>query len=273
MTGGQHNEGGLTPQRSRASLTRDGRRARRRRSTTPRRNRPQGLPARRRDAPARRARRRCSANCRKSPASRRSSTSRPAPPRSAAAASAASSPTPTAASSSTRASARAAATVGVQSNCVSIVPLETEFGRKRAIDQSSCNKDFSCLKGFCPSFVTLEGGKVEEGRRGRARARPTSRSRRCRRSTHSYNTVITGVGGTGVVTVGAVLAMAAHLEGKGAGVMEMAGLAQKGGAVHIHCPDRREAIRHLGDPRRGRRGRRADRRRSRGGGGSARRSA
>ncbi|MAQ85093.1 MAG: indolepyruvate ferredoxin oxidoreductase [Maritimibacter sp.] len=123
---------------------------------------------------------------------------------------------------------------GVQSNCVAIVPEETELGRKRAIDQSSCNKDFSCLKGFCPSFVTLEGatpkkaatveldtGELPEPQIGTIDG--------------THNIVITGVGGTGVVTIGAVMAMAAHLDGKAAGMMEMAGLAQKGGAVHIHC--------------------------------------
>jgi indolepyruvate ferredoxin oxidoreductase len=123
---------------------------------------------------------------------------------------------------------------GVQSNCVAILPLETPLGRKREIDQSSCNRDFSCLKGFCPSFVSVEGGTVRTPAPAEfvlpdlpAPALPEIRG--------TFNVVITGVGGTGVVTVGAVLAMAAHLEGKGAGVMEMAGLAQKGGAVHIHC--------------------------------------
>ena len=121
----------------------------------------------------------------------------------------------------------------VQSNCVSIVPVETELGRKRAIDQSSCNKDFSCLKGFCPSFVTVQGAKLRKAAATdftlpemQEPVLPVIRG--------TYNTVLTGVGGTGVVTVGAVLAMAAHLDGKGAGMMEMAGLAQKGGAVHIH---------------------------------------
>ncbi|WP_413875347.1 indolepyruvate ferredoxin oxidoreductase family protein [Albidovulum sp.] len=122
---------------------------------------------------------------------------------------------------------------GVQSNCVSIVPVETELGRKRAIDQSSCNKDFSCLDGFCPSFVTLTGATVKKA--GAAEfdlpalpepALPAIRG--------TWNVLITGVGGTGVVTVGAVLAQAAQIEGLGAGMMEMAGLAQKGGAVSIH---------------------------------------
>ena len=123
---------------------------------------------------------------------------------------------------------------GVQSNCVSIVPVETEFGRKRAIDQSSCNKDYSCLKGFCPSFVTVEGAKIRKEATASVDighlpvpALPAIDG--------TWNVVVTGVGGTGVVTVGAILAMAAHLDGKGAGMMEMAGLAQKGGAVHIHC--------------------------------------
>ncbi|QPH53806.1 indolepyruvate ferredoxin oxidoreductase family protein [Pontivivens ytuae] len=123
---------------------------------------------------------------------------------------------------------------GVKSNCVSIIPLETELGRKRQIDQSSCNKDFSCLDGFCPSFVTLEGAKVAKApRQSVSFGEIPEPDLPAIRGTH--NLVITGVGGTGVVTVGALLAMAAHLEGKGAGVMEMAGLAQKGGAVHIHA--------------------------------------
>ncbi|MCY1127873.1 indolepyruvate ferredoxin oxidoreductase family protein [Frigidibacter sp. RF13] len=121
----------------------------------------------------------------------------------------------------------------VQSNCVSVVPVETELGTKRAIDQSSCNKDFSCLKGFCPSFVTVAGGTIRKAWAKDFRLpdlpEPTLPAIR-----GTHNTVLTGVGGTGVVTVGAVLAMAAHLDGKGAGMMEMAGLAQKGGAVHIH---------------------------------------
>lgn len=122
---------------------------------------------------------------------------------------------------------------GVQSNCVAIVPLETEFGRKRAIDQSTCNKDFSCVKGFCPSFVTLHGATVKKAAATALDlpelpepVLPTIRG--------THNTIITGVGGTGVVTVGALMSMAAHLEGKGAGEMQMAGLAQKGGAVTIH---------------------------------------
>ncbi|MCE8008062.1 indolepyruvate ferredoxin oxidoreductase family protein [Aestuariivita sp.] len=136
---------------------------------------------------------------------------------------------------------------GVQSNCVSIVPKETELGRKRAIDQSSCNKDFSCLKGFCPSFVTLEGAKVKK-EATTALELPELPLAELPVIDGTHNVVITGVGGTGVVTIGAVLAQAAQIDGKGAGMMEMAGLAQKGGAVHIHCriaenPDDISAIR------------------------------
>ena len=123
---------------------------------------------------------------------------------------------------------------GVQSNCLSIVPLETEFGRKRAIDQSSCNKDFSCIKGFCPSFVTVEGGRLRKPRPlapAEAAAPPAPQLPALDRP---YGILITGVGGTGVITIGALLGMAAHLEGKGCSVLDMAGLAQKGGAVFTH---------------------------------------
>ncbi len=123
---------------------------------------------------------------------------------------------------------------GVQSNCISITPKETELGRKREIDQSSCNKDFSCVNGFCPSFVTIKGAKI----RKQATASldlPDLPQPDLPPINGTHNVVITGVGGTGVVTLGAVLAQAAQMDGKGAGMMEMAGLAQKGGAVHIHC--------------------------------------
>jgi indolepyruvate ferredoxin oxidoreductase len=136
---------------------------------------------------------------------------------------------------------------GVQSNCVSIVPVETELGRKRAIDQSSCNKDFSCLNGFCPSFVTLEGAQVKKAETAQLDL-PDMPAPALPAIDGTYNVVITGVGGTGVVTIGAVMAQAAQIDGMGAGVMEMAGLAQKGGAVHIHCrlakaPDDISAVR------------------------------
>ena len=102
----------------------------------------------------------------------------------------------------------------MQSNCVSILPLETEFGRKRTIDQSSCNKDYSCLDGFCPSFVTLEGAKAARPKRA-GLALPDLPEPQLPAIDSTWNVVVTGVGGTGVVTVGALIAMAAHLEGSG----------------------------------------------------------
>ena len=142
---------------------------------------------------------------------------------------------------------------GVQSNCLAVVPVETEFGRKRAIDQSACNKDYSCEKGFCPSFVSVLGGRVRKGR-GLAGAgtsgdsfgvppAPTLGS-----TLKPYGILITGVGGTGVVTIGALIGMAAHIDGKGVTVLDMTGLAQKGGAVFSHVricddPDAIHAVR------------------------------
>jgi indolepyruvate ferredoxin oxidoreductase len=123
---------------------------------------------------------------------------------------------------------------GVQSNCVAIAPLETAFGRKRMIDQSACNKDFSCVSGFCPSFVTLEGATPRKAATT-ALDLPEMPLPPLAPIEGTWNVVVTGIGGTGVVTLGAVIAQAAQLDGKGAGMMEMAGLAQKGGAVHIHC--------------------------------------
>ncbi|MEQ9694006.1 indolepyruvate ferredoxin oxidoreductase family protein [Shimia sp. SDUM112013] len=123
---------------------------------------------------------------------------------------------------------------GVQSNCISIEPVETELGRKRKINQSSCNKDFSCLNGFCPSFVTVEGATIRKEATA-ALDLPDMPEPEIAPIDGTHNVVITGVGGTGVVTIGAVLAQAAQIDGKAAGMMEMAGLAQKGGAVHIHC--------------------------------------
>src|SRR6266568_3972888 len=125
---------------------------------------------------------------------------------------------------------------GVQSNCVSVQPLETEFGRKRRIDQTSCNKDFSCLKGFCPSFVTVHGAKLKKGKTvaegEHLPALPEPKLAEI--GAHPYGIIVTGIGGTGIVTIGAVLGMAAHLDGKGCGIIDMAGLAQKGGAVLSH---------------------------------------
>lgn len=122
---------------------------------------------------------------------------------------------------------------GVQSSCVSIVPLDTELDAKRQIEQSSCNKDYSCVQGFCPSFVSVRGGTLKKPK-AEALDLPMLPAPAMPAIDGTYNVVITGVGGTGVVTIGAILAQAAHIDGKGAGMMEMAGLAQKGGAVHIH---------------------------------------
>jgi len=125
---------------------------------------------------------------------------------------------------------------GVKSFCVSVLPKETEFGRKREIDQSNCNKDFRCVDGFCPSFVTVHGGTPRKGKKANAAdllaslPAPTFKSD----LDQPWNILITGVGGTGVVTIGALLGMAGHLEGKGASVLDQTGLAQKGGAVTTH---------------------------------------
>lgn len=119
-----------------------------------------------------------------------------------------------------------------QSNCVAIVPVETDWGRKRAIDQSTCNKDFSCLHGFCPAMVTIDGASTHRRmpQDTQFQAQLTAPARRC----DSANILVTGIGGTGVVTVGAILCMAAHIEGNGASAFDMTGLAQKGGAVYSH---------------------------------------
>ncbi len=123
----------------------------------------------------------------------------------------------------------------VQSNCISVEPLETELGRKRTINQSSCNKDYSCLKGFCPSFVTIDGGKPRRrapAELGDIGVLPEPASRPPLEK--PYNIAVAGVGGTGVLTIGALLGMAAHIEGKASMILDMSGLAQKGGAVLSH---------------------------------------
>ncbi len=137
---------------------------------------------------------------------------------------------------------------GVQSNCLSVEPLETEFGRKRTINQNTCNKDTSCLKGFCPSFVTVEGGQLKKKAKGVSRIAlpeivlplPT-----LPQTHHAWGTVVAGVGGTGVITIGQLLGMAAHIEGKGIVTQDSAGLAQKGGATwsHVLIADNQDAIR------------------------------
>jgi indolepyruvate ferredoxin oxidoreductase len=124
----------------------------------------------------------------------------------------------------------------LKSNCLSVVPVETDFGRKRAIDQDSCNMDYSCLGGACPSLVTVEGGKLRAGRAvaiGNASFADLPEPARPELDT-PYGILIAGIGGTGVVTIGALIGMAAHIEGKGATVLDMTGLAQKGGAVMSH---------------------------------------
>src|SRR5438477_647814 len=125
----------------------------------------------------------------------------------------------------------------VQSNCLSVEPLETEFGRKRTINQSSCNKDYSCLKGFCPSFVTVEGGTLKKGKaalpEGETEFAVLPQPRRGALD-RPFGILVTGIGGMGVITIGQIVAMAAHLEGKGATVLDMSGLAQKFGPVMSH---------------------------------------
>ncbi len=123
-----------------------------------------------------------------------------------------------------------------QSNCLAVSPLETEFGRKRRIDQSTCNKDFSCLNGLCPSFVTVEGGQMRAAKAATIGNLLVPEPQRVTAGSAvgSYNILVTGVGGTGVVTIGNILGMAAHLEGRHVSVLDQTGLAQKYGAVMSH---------------------------------------
>ena len=135
----------------------------------------------------------------------------------------------------------------VQSNCLSVEPVETEFGRKRQINQSTCNKDFSCVKGFCPSFVTIEGGTrkpLRREKRGDLAAMPALPEPALPLAEEAYGVLVAGVGGTGVITIGQLLGMAAHLEGKGVVTQDAGGLAQKGGAAwsHVQIANRPEAI-------------------------------
>jgi indolepyruvate ferredoxin oxidoreductase len=133
-----------------------------------------------------------------------------------------------------------------QSNCLSVEPLETELGRKRQINQSSCNKDFSCVNGFCPSFVTVEGGGLKKPKKAAAgdAAMPVLPAPQIPSTATPFGILVTGIGGTGVVTVGQILAVAAHIEGKGALVLDMSGLAQKGGPVmsHVKLADRQQDL-------------------------------
>ena len=147
---------------------------------------------------------------------------------------------------------------GVKSNCVSVAPVETEFGRKRTIDQSSCNKDYSCVNGFCPSFVTVEGGQLRKPKKAEAADFSAAcPSRSLAERAEPYGILVTGIGGTGVITIGALLGMAAHLEGKGCSVLDMTGLAQKNGAVVSHVRIARYARAAVRDAHRRRRSRRS----------------
>ena len=140
----------------------------------------------------------------------------------------------------------------VQSNCLSVEPLETALGRKRQINQSSCNKDFSCVSGFCPSFVTVQGGALKKPQHGSDKVNgngassglPALPAPQIAALGAPYGILVTGVGGTGVITVGQILAMAAHVEGKGVSVLDMSGLAQKGGPVmsHVRLANQQEEI-------------------------------
>lgn len=121
-----------------------------------------------------------------------------------------------------------------KSNCMSVTTVETEFGKKREIDQSSCNKDFTCLSGFCPSFVTVEGGTLRKPKALTDEDQWNLPVPQLAPLDEPYSILITGVGGTGVVTIGALLGMAAFIEGKGTLNLDMAGMAQKGGAVWSH---------------------------------------
>lgn len=135
----------------------------------------------------------------------------------------------------------------VQSNCLSVEPVETEFGRKRRINQNTCNKDYSCVKGFCPSFVTVEGGTLKKAKKetkGDLAALPALPEPTLPLTEQAWGIVVGGVGGTGVITIGSLLGMAAHLEGKGVVTQDAGGLAQKGGATwsHIQIANRPDAI-------------------------------
>ncbi|MEO5738684.1 MAG: indolepyruvate ferredoxin oxidoreductase family protein, partial [Variovorax sp.] len=135
---------------------------------------------------------------------------------------------------------------GQQSNCLAVQPLETEFGRKRVVNQSTCNKDFSCVKGFCPSFVTVKGGRLRKPPVPQASATPSPPlpHPELPALTSTWGIVVAGIGGTGVVTIGQVLGMAAHLEGRGVVTQDATGMAQMGGATwsHVQIAPSAEAI-------------------------------
>ena len=127
----------------------------------------------------------------------------------------------------------------VESNCISVEPLKTEYGTKRVINQSTCNKDYSCANGFCPSFLSIEGGHIKKQSMNKidspiVRIKNLKIPKPISLNSTSYNILVTGIGGTGVVTIGALIGMAAHLEKKGVSVLDQVGIAQKGGAVLSH---------------------------------------
>ncbi|WP_140627390.1 indolepyruvate ferredoxin oxidoreductase family protein [Methylibium rhizosphaerae] len=135
----------------------------------------------------------------------------------------------------------------VKSNCLSVEPVETEFGRKRRINQNTCNKDYSCVNGFCPSFVTVEGGQLKKPKKDKARNPfdlPPIADPQVPAAPRAWGILVAGVGGTGIITIGQLLGMAAHIEGKGIVTQDAAGLAQKGGATwsHIQIADTPQAI-------------------------------
>lgn len=130
---------------------------------------------------------------------------------------------------------------GSESNCIAIEPHESKFGRKREINQSACNKDYSCTKGYCPSFLTVTGGTLKK--KGNTPGGLTNRSNHLNEDlptpvvaelTTPFNILLTGIGGSGVITLGAILGTAAHLEGKGSSTLDVAGLAQRNGPVTSH---------------------------------------
>ena len=123
-----------------------------------------------------------------------------------------------------------------QSTCVSLIPVDTELGRKRAIDQSSCNTDYSCLNGFCPSFITIRGASLRKPDTARPDESISASLPEARRTPlgDGFNLMVAGIGGTGVVTVGSLIGMAAHIEGKAMSLFDMTGLSQKNGAVYSH---------------------------------------
>jgi indolepyruvate ferredoxin oxidoreductase len=134
----------------------------------------------------------------------------------------------------------------VKSNCISVLPKETEFGRKRMIDQSNCNKDYSCVKGFCPSFVSVYGAAPRKARAAGPKAMPASEIPlpKIPSAAKPHGILVTGIGGTGVITIGQLLGVAAHIESKGVSVLDMTGLSQKNGAVmsHVRIADKPEEI-------------------------------